>query len=75
MHYLKNVLKPIKLVGSCLYPASPKLYSKMVEDDRKLKLYGYDVFRSGGFEFVNDSGIKKKIIQFIQDLYNYYDLI
>lgn len=55
--------------------ASPELYSKMVEDDRKLKLYGYDVFRFGGFEFVNDSEIKEKIIEFIQDLYNYYDLI
>ncbi len=55
--------------------ASPVLYSKMVEDDRKLKLYGYDVFRFGGFEFVNDSGIKNKIIEFIQDLYNYYNLI
>lgn len=55
--------------------ASPELYSKMVEDDRKLKLYGYDVFRFGGFEFVNDSRIKNKIIEFIQDLYNYYDLI
>lgn len=55
--------------------SSPELYSKMAEDDRKLKLYGYDVFRFGGFEFVNDSGIKKKIIRFIQDLYNYYDLM
>ncbi len=55
--------------------ASPKLYSKMVEDDRKLKLYGYDIFRFGGFEFVNTSQIKKKIVQFIQDLYKYYDLI
>lgn len=55
--------------------ASPKLYSKMVEDDRKLKLYGYDVFRFGGFEFVDTSEIQKKIVQFIQDLYNYYELI
>ncbi|MCY6958420.1 AbiJ-related protein [Clostridium brassicae] len=55
--------------------SSPELYSKMVEDDRKLKFYGYDVFRFGGFEFVNTSEIQRKIVQFIQDLYKYYDLI
>lgn len=55
--------------------ASPKLYSKMVEDDRRLKFYGYDVFRFGGFEFINPSKIKRKILKFIQELYKYYDLI
>lgn len=55
--------------------ASPELYSRMIEDDRRLKLYGYDVFRFGGFEFVNASEIQDKIVKFIQDLYKYYDLI
>lgn len=55
--------------------ASPELYAKMVEDDRKLKLYGYDVFRFGGYEFVDSKKFKEKIEQFFQDLFRYYDLI
>lgn len=55
--------------------ASPELYAKMVEDDRKLKLYGYDVFRFGGFEFIDKIKIKEKIEQFFYDLFKFYDLV
>ena len=55
--------------------ASPKLYAQMVEDDRKLKLYGYDVFRFGGFEFIDKIKIKEKIEQFFQDLFKLYDIV
>lgn len=55
--------------------ASPELYAKMVEDDRKLKLYGYDVFRFGGYEFIDTIKIKEKIEQFFQDLFRHYNLM
>lgn len=31
--------------------ASPKLYADMMKMDRQLKLWGYDVYRFGGYEF------------------------
>ena len=55
--------------------ASPELYAKMVEDDRKLSLYGYDVYRFGGQEFVNRDEARKKIEAFITDLFKKYDII
>jgi len=55
--------------------ASPELYAKMVEDDRKLSLYGYDVYRFGGQEFVNGEEVRKKIEAFITDLFKKYDII
>jgi hypothetical protein len=33
--------------------ASPKLYSEMVAEDRKLRLRGYDFYRLGGYELVD----------------------
>ena len=55
--------------------ASPELYAKMVEDNRKLSLYGYDVNRFGGQEFVNGEEARKKIEAFITDLFKKYDII
>ncbi|SDR92809.1 hypothetical protein SAMN04489860_0405 [Paraoerskovia marina] len=34
--------------------ASPTLYSEMVAEDRRLKLAGYEVYRFGGAELMND---------------------
>jgi very-short-patch-repair endonuclease len=31
-------------------PASPRLYSEMVAEDRRLRLRGYEVYRFGGYE-------------------------
>ncbi|GAA4362565.1 hypothetical protein [Paeniglutamicibacter cryotolerans] len=33
--------------------AKPRLYAEMVAEDRRLRLTGYEVYRFGGFEFVN----------------------
>jgi hypothetical protein len=35
--------------------ASPRLYSKMVAEDRKLRLRGYEVYRFGGYELIEPS--------------------
>ena len=52
--------------------ATPKKYAEMVEDDRKLKLYGYNVFRFGGYEFMKEQHPKKKIIHFFGKLFELY---
>lgn len=52
--------------------AIPKKYAEMVEDDRKLKLYGYNVFRFGGYEFMKEQRPKKKIILFFSKLFELY---
>jgi len=39
--------------------ASPKLYADMVEANREMTLFGYEVYRFGGQEFV---GIREEII-------------
>lgn len=52
--------------------ASTKKYAEMVEDDRKLKLYGYNVFRFGGYEFMKEQLPKKKIICFFEELFKLY---
>jgi very-short-patch-repair endonuclease len=54
--------------------ASPKLYSAMVKDDRKLKIYGYDVYRFGGYEFIDTENPQQMIKEFIVDLYKKYDI-
>jgi len=35
--------------------ASPRLYSQMVAEDRRLRLRGYEVYRFGGFELSQPS--------------------
>ncbi|HIU75811.1 MAG TPA: hypothetical protein IAC62_08020, partial [Candidatus Pelethocola excrementipullorum] len=52
--------------------AVSKKYAEMVEDDRKLKLYGYNVFRFGGYEFMKEQQPKKKIIHFFKKLFDLY---
>jgi len=52
--------------------ASSKKYAEMVEDDRKLKLYGYNVFRFGGYEFLEGQRPKSKIIHFFESLFKLY---
>lgn len=54
--------------------AVPKKYAEMVEDDRKLKLYGYNVFRFGGYEFMKEQRPKKKIIHFFNKLFELYGI-
>ena len=45
--------------------ASPKLYSEMVQAHREMSLFGYDVYRFGGYEFHNadkDEATKKAML-------------
>lgn len=62
--------KEIKKVNKNI--ASSKKYAEMVEDDRKLKLYGYNVFRFGGYEFLPGQHPKSKIIHFFESLFKIY---
>lgn len=39
--------------------ASPTLYAEMVKDDRALRLKGYEVYRFGGYEFLDENSAKK----------------
>ena len=55
--------------------ASPVLYSKMVEDDRRLKLYGYDVFRFGGYEFKEEQSCREAIEGFFWEFFKCYNIM
>lgn len=55
--------------------ANPGLYAKMVKDDRELKLYGYDVYRFGGYEFLEDQQPSKMIKSFIDNLFKKYEIL
>lgn len=48
--------------------ASPKLYSEMVAEDRRLRLTGYEVYRFGGHELTQDPGAAKKVGAFFDQL-------
>ena len=54
--------------------ADPILYAAMVKDDRNLKLYGYDVYRFGGYEFVNRKDSVIMIKSFIDALFSKYNI-
>lgn len=46
--------------------ASPKLYSEMVRAQREMSLFGYDVYRFGGYEFMgadSDRDVKSQLIE------------
>ncbi|MFR5048760.1 MAG: hypothetical protein ACLUDH_10690 [Faecalispora sporosphaeroides] len=55
--------------------ASPELYSKMVNDDRKLKLYGYDVYRFGGYEFKEELKCRETIEDFFSKFFKFYNIM
>ncbi len=54
--------------------SSPKLYSEMVREDRRIKLKGYDVFRFGGYELTG-AGAEKIIENFFRNLFDKYNLL
>ena len=39
--------------------AMPALYAEMVKDDRALRIKGYEVYRFGGYEFLDENYAKK----------------
>ncbi|MFI6401476.1 hypothetical protein [Streptomyces sp. NPDC050548] len=47
--------------------ASPRLYSEMVAEDRRLRLRGYEVYRFGGYE-LNTEGAEDMLRKFFDDL-------
>lgn len=56
--------------------ASPKLYADMVSAQREMSLYGYDVFRFGGYEFCGQPDVvSKKLKDFLIRLMNKYGLL
>jgi hypothetical protein len=50
--------------------ADPRRYAEMVRADRELRLAGYEVFRFGGYEFVNDDAAKEMLRTFFGELLN-----
>lgn len=44
--------------------AQPSIYAQMVEEDRKFRLAGYEVFRFGGYELRNYSIAEKTTVEF-----------
>ena len=52
--------------------ASPKLYADMVKAHREMSLYGYDVYRFGGYEFIGaaeDEARKREMLDNIKKFY------
>ena len=49
--------------------ADTKLYSRMVEADRDLKLTGYEVFRFGGAELQGNTFAAQMVEKFFRDLF------
>lgn len=49
--------------------SSPKKYSEMVQADRELKLNGYEVYRFGGFELMDEETASKIIKEFFEKLF------
>lgn len=52
--------------------ANPQKYAKMVAADRNLKLAGYEIYRFGGQEFVDESQAMAIIDRFFDDLFRKY---
>lgn len=74
--YGKNII--IEIDGKQHYSenqrASPYLYAEMVAEDRRLKLTGYDLYRFGGYEFLEHKRAEQMIKNFFCDLYKLYSI-
>jgi very-short-patch-repair endonuclease len=55
--------------------AEPKKYAEMVVEDRKLKLAGYEVYRFGGYEFVDQEKAREVVDSFFEALFKHYQVI
>ncbi len=55
--------------------ASPRLYSEMIAEDRRLKLSGYEVYRFGGYELSSESAAEIIVESFLLNLFKRHDLI
>jgi hypothetical protein len=54
--------------------ASTKKYAEMMEEDRKIRLAGYDVYRFGGQDFVDKKIASQKLKSFFDGLLLKYDI-
>jgi very-short-patch-repair endonuclease len=65
----------LEVDGKQHYPegdtASPKLYSEMVSEDRRLRLRGYEVYRFGGYE-LSRPGAAGMLREFFDELLTQY---
>jgi very-short-patch-repair endonuclease len=50
--------------------ASPKLYANMVAEDRKLQLSGYEVYRFGAYEILDEAKVGQIIKSFFEGLFH-----
>lgn len=53
----------------------PRLYAEMMAEDRRLRLAGYEVYRFGGYEFVNPERARESIDQFFHALLNRHKIL
>jgi very-short-patch-repair endonuclease len=51
--------------------AKPELYAKMVAEDRRLRLNGYEMYRFGGYELYGEQG-KKVVTDFFNALFQHH---
>lgn len=55
--------------------ASPRLYADMAKAHREMSLYGYDVYRFGGYEFIGDeSSSIERLKEFFSRLFTKYGI-
>ena len=54
--------------------ASPSNYAIMVAEDRRIKLMGYEIFRFGGAEFIDEEYALKHIVDFFERLFTYHNI-
>ncbi|MEU5109598.1 hypothetical protein AB0H07_46445 [Streptomyces sp. NPDC021354] len=48
--------------------AAPDLYAKMVREDRRIRLQGYEVYRFGGSEFISKQAAETMLSEFFAEL-------
>ncbi len=74
--YGKNVV--IEIDGKQHYSineqVSPYLYAEMVTEDRRLKLTGYEIYRFGGYEFLELEKAQITIKDFFKDLFKLHSI-
>jgi len=75
--YRKNIV--IEIDGKQHYSendkASPELYAEMVAEDRRLRLAGYELYRLGGCEFVDDEKAKRTVENVFDNLFKLHSIL
>jgi hypothetical protein len=47
----------------------------MVAEDRRLRLAGYELYRFGGYEFLDDAKAKQTVKNFFDDLFKLHSIL